>query len=169
MLGIVSQSSGASIKLPAGWVLVWFPMSGGPATAIGMGVERLAPDRVRLPTAPWAKLGAAKGDIFQVRVAPDGGLWVDKKLEASGYCAVRLMLAEDSPLGPLECGVEVILDKFIAVGVTGSGMFGLVVIDVPPDADLLAVRKLLNTGQREGWWDVEELCVTDAWTSAVAP
>ncbi|MGZ6790963.1 MAG: hypothetical protein ACXVGQ_13710, partial [Mycobacteriaceae bacterium] len=59
--------------------------------------------------------------------------------------------------------VEAILDKFTALGVTGSGVFGLTVIDVPPDADLYRVRQLLDTGQRDGWWDYDELCVTDVW------
>ncbi|BCB88785.1 hypothetical protein Psuf_060980 [Phytohabitans suffuscus] len=144
-------------------------MFGGPATALGMGAEVLAPDRVRLPFAPWAALNAAKGDIFRVQRGTDGELWVQEKLEASGYCAIRVVLASDSPLGPLDTGTEVILEKFTALGVTGGGMFGLAVIDVPPEADLYLVRHLLNSGARDGWWDYDELCVTDAWNAAEAP
>ncbi|MEV0392166.1 hypothetical protein [Polymorphospora rubra] len=42
-------------------------------------------------------------------------------------------------------------------------------IDVPPDADLHAVRRLPDAGQRDGWWAYEELCVTDTWTAATPP
>jgi len=48
-------------------------------------------------------------------------------------------------------------------------MFGLTVVDVPPDADLTRVRRLLDAGQRDGWWDYDELCVTDAWRTAAKP
>ncbi|MFC8848557.1 MULTISPECIES: DUF4265 domain-containing protein [unclassified Micromonospora] len=162
----MSSFGGAAAEPPPGWVQVWFSMSGGAVAALGMGAEMLAPDRVRLPSAPWAALNAAKGDIFSVQRDGDGLLWAQEKLEASGYCAIRVVLAPDGPLGPVDAGVEAILDKFTALGVTGSGMFGLAVIDVPPDADLDRVRQLLNTGQRGGWWDVEELCTTDGWHTA---
>ncbi|WP_158566264.1 DUF4265 domain-containing protein [Micromonospora craterilacus] len=71
-----------------------------------MRAEALSPDRVRLPFAPWAALDAAKGDIFRVQREEDGQLWVREKLEASGYCAIRVILAADSPLGPLDVGTE---------------------------------------------------------------
>jgi myo-inositol catabolism protein IolC len=48
-------------------------------------------------------------------------------------------------------------------------MFGLTAIDVPPDADLRLIRQLLDIGQRDGWWDYDELCVTDAWNAATTP
>jgi hypothetical protein len=135
-----------------------------------MGAEALSPDRVRLPFAPWAALNAAKGDIFRVQREEDGQLWVGEKIEASGYCAIRVMLAsDDGPLGPLDVGTEAILEKFKALGVTGNGMFGLTAIDVPPDADLRRVRHLLDTGKRDGWWDYDELCVTEAWRSSATP
>ena len=51
-------------------------------------------------------------------------------------------------------------------GATGSNWFGLVVIDVAPDDQLPLVRALLDAGQRRGWWDYDELCVTDAWKAA---
>ncbi|PZG23816.1 hypothetical protein C1I95_02760 [Micromonospora craterilacus] len=101
-------STGDAVVTPAAAerVRVWFPMSGRPASALGMRAEALSPDRVRLPFAPWAALDAAKGDIFRVQREEDGQLWVREKLEASGYCAIRVILAADSPLGPLDVGTE---------------------------------------------------------------
>ncbi len=149
-------------------VQVWFRLSGGPATALGTAAERLAPDRVRLLYSPWAQLDAARGDIYRVEQGEDGQLWVRQKLQPSGYCAVRVTLADDSPLGRPTAGVEAILDKFAVLGVTGAGMFGLAVLDIPPHADMRGVRQLLHHGQRDRWWDYEELCVTAAWR-ATAP
>ncbi|MBQ1024770.1 DUF4265 domain-containing protein [Micromonospora sp. C95] len=163
-------STGDAVITPSmEWVQVWFPMSGGPASALGIGAEALSLDRVRLPSAPWAALDAAKGDIFRVQQEEDGRLWVREKIEASGYCAIRVMLASGGPLGPLDVGTRVILEKFYSLGVTGTGMFGLTVIDVPPDADLRLVRQMLDTGKRDGWWDYDELCVTEEWRSLATP
>jgi hypothetical protein len=107
----MSSIGDAVVRPPAELVQVWFPMSGGPAAALGMGAEALSPNRVRLPSAPWAALNAAKGDIFRVQQEMDGKLWAQEKLEAPGYCAIRLVLASDSPLGPLNVGTEAILEK----------------------------------------------------------
>ncbi|MFD7003025.1 DUF4265 domain-containing protein [Streptomyces mirabilis] len=41
----------------------------------------------------------------------------------------------------------------------------MVALDVPPDADLPRIRKLLEHGEGEGWWHWEEGCVTAAWRS----
>lgn len=167
----MSSSGHVAIELPPGWVQVWFRMSGGPATSMGMHAEALSPDRVRLPSAPWAALNAAKGDIYRVQPGTDGKLWVQEKLEASGYCAIRVTLVPDSSLARSapHAGVDNILAKFATFGITGSGMFGLAVIDVPPDADLYRVRQLLDTGERDGWWDYDDLCVTEPWKAARAP
>jgi hypothetical protein len=101
-------------------------------------------------------------------VFSDGRLWVREKVEASGFCAIRLDIDDGSPIGSLNAGVNAALDILAAVGVTGDGMFGLAVIDIPPDADLTEVRDLLEVGRREGWWTYQDLCVTEAW-KATAP
>ncbi|MEV7625299.1 hypothetical protein [Actinoplanes sp. NPDC089786] len=68
-------------------------MSGGPASALGVTAEVLPPDRVRLLFAPWAALNAARADVYRVRKEEDGRLWAEEKLEASGYCAIRRLIA----------------------------------------------------------------------------
>jgi hypothetical protein len=123
------------------------------------------PDRVRLLFAPWAALDAAKGDIYRVRADGNGQLWAQDKLEASGFCAIRLVLADGSPIA---FTADAMIDKFSTVGVTGSGMIGLAVLDVPPDADLVAVRRILHDGHRQGWWEYEELSTTDAWRTTAS-
>jgi hypothetical protein len=165
-----SSAGGAAAEPPTESVQVWFTTSGSSGKAFGIGAEAVAPDRVRIPFSPPAELNAAVGDIFRVQRGTDNKLWVLEKLEASGYCAIRVVPASDSLLGLGDAGAEVILEKFAALGVTGSNWFGLVVIDVAPDTQLHLVRGLLDTGQRSGWWDYDELCVTRAWkTAATAP
>ena len=160
----MASTNDAAAEPPTGCVQVWFALCGWNANAFGMGAEVLSPDRVRLPRAPWFPLNATKGDIFRVQRGEEDKLWVQERIQASGYCAIKLMLAEDSPLGSTEVGTEAMVDQFAPLGVTGLGMFGVAVIDVPPEADLHRVRHLLDTGKRDGWWDYDELCVTDAWT-----
>ncbi|MEU8209748.1 DUF4265 domain-containing protein [Micromonospora sp. NPDC049044] len=130
---------------------------------MGMGAEWVAPGRVRLPSAPWAELDAAKHDVFRVERDRDGQWWVKEKLAASGYCAVRVWPGDDDDLARFTDGV---LAEFAQLQVSGSGMFGLVVLDVPPTADLPRVRRLLHHGERAGRWTVDELCVTAAWQAA---
>jgi hypothetical protein len=52
--------------------------------------------------------------------------------------------------------------------VPGEGIeqYGMVALDVPPDADLAAVKRLLREGERDGWWEYEEGCTGDAWQAA---
>jgi hypothetical protein len=160
------STNDALVEPPTGWVQVWFALTGWNASAFGMGAEVLSPDQVRLPRAPWFPLNAAKGDIFRVQLGDEDKLWVQNKIQAAGYCAIKLMLAEDGPLGPITTGTEAMVDSFTPLAITGLGMFGVAVIDVPPEADLRRVRHLLDTGRRDGWWDYDELCITDAWKMA---
>ena len=151
-------------NLPDGWVEVWFLMPpGSNATSMGMGAELVAPDRVRLPWAPWGAFDAAKHDILRIEQDRDGQWWVKEKVAASGYCAIRIWASGDRVLEDFE---DVVLAEFAPLQVSGVGMFGLVVLDVPMTADLPGVRRLLRDGERAGRWTVDELCVTAAWRAA---
>ena len=68
--------------------------------------EMLEPDRVRLLYAPWAAVNAAKSDVYRVRKEDGGQLWAQEKLEASGFCAIRLFLTDDGPFQAIHDGVE---------------------------------------------------------------
>jgi hypothetical protein len=151
-------------NLPDGWVQVWFLMPpGSNASSMGMGAELVAPDRVRLPSAPWGAFDAAKHDILRVEQNRDGQWWVKEKITASGYCAIRIWAPNDSGLEHFE---DVVLVALAPLQVSGAGMSGLVVLDFPPTADLPGVRRLLRDGERTDRWTVEELCVTAAWRAA---
>ena len=131
----------------------------------GLWAVPVTSDVVRLDNSPWFVRGVANGDLIRVRRDEDGVLWADERLEWSGYCTIRVIPFR---AGPLEGSRQRVLDEFAALGVTGEGaqQYGLVALDVPPGADVLAVKGLLQRGQRDGWWDYEEGCVGDAWLTA---
>ncbi|WP_218106526.1 DUF4265 domain-containing protein [Micromonospora pallida] len=81
------------------------------------------------------------------------------------YCTIRIIPFPDGALGGSR---QRVLDAFAPLGVTGEGVqqFGMVSLEVPPDADLAAVKRLLCEGSRDGWWEYEEGCIGDAWSAA---
>ncbi|MER7897231.1 DUF4265 domain-containing protein [Streptomyces sp. NPDC096046] len=64
---------------------------------------------------------------------------------------------------------QTVLETFHRLGTTGEGIerFRMVALDVPPEADLPKIRKLLEHGAAKEWWHWEEGCVTSAWENAV--
>jgi hypothetical protein len=136
---------------------------GSNATSMGMGAELVGPDRVRLPVAPWAALDAAKDDVFRIERDHDGEWWVKQKVTTSGYCAILIWATDESDL---EHFGDVVLADLNPLQVSGQGMFGFVVLDVPPTADLATVRRLLRDGEHGRRWTVDELYVTAAWRAA---
>ena len=81
----------------------------------------------RPPRTSWdgnvkPQVGTSRqGRRLGVKPDANGQLWAQEKLEASGYSAIRVDLAPDSPRGPLAGHVDAILDRFTALGITGSG------------------------------------------------
>lgn len=69
--------------------------------------------------------------------------------------------------GALEGSLQAVLDLFTPHGADGEGadQYGIVALNVPPTADVAAVHALLFQGHAQGWWDIEEGCVDDAWLS----
>lgn len=123
----------------------------------------LDPDHVRLDNAPWFVVDAAVGDVFRVR-AEDGMLWATEKVSSSGNCTIRVIPIEDGQPGG---DLQRVLDVFATLGVKGEGMaqYGIVALNVPPEADVVAVRRLLDDGAAVGSWDYDEGCITKAWVA----
>ncbi|GIE75141.1 hypothetical protein Aph02nite_10910 [Actinoplanes philippinensis] len=131
----------------------------------GLWAVPVTADTVRLDNTPWFARNVASGDLFRVHRSEDGQLVADERLEWSGNCTIRIIPFADGALGGSR---QRVLDLFAPLGVTGEGLqqFGMVALDVPPDADLAAVKRQLRDGARDGWWDYEEGCVGDAWLEA---
>ena len=138
-----------------------------PVAREGLWGVQVTSDTVRLHNSPWFARGVANGDLIRVRRGEDGQLRAEDRLEWSGYCTIRIIPFRDGPLGGSR---QRVLDAFSPLGVTGEGIeqYGMVALDVPPDVDLAAVKRLLREGTHAGWWEYEEGCIGDAWL-AVEP
>jgi hypothetical protein len=136
-----------------------------PVGSEGLWALSMSADVVQLENSPWFVRGVANGDWIRIRRDEHGVLWAEERVKWSGYCTIRVIPFRS---GPLEGSRQRVLEEFVPLGVTGEGVqqYGLVALDVPPDADLAAVKGLLERGQRDGWWEYEEGCVGDAWLAA---
>ncbi|MEU7908052.1 DUF4265 domain-containing protein [Actinoplanes sp. NPDC049118] len=151
-------------------VKVWFrfvPREGWlPFDTEGLWAEPVDADTARVANAPFLQDGVAQGDVVRFRVDGDGLRWAVGRVEASGNCTVRVLPAPRGPLGPSAAAVH---ERFASFGLGGevfSEALPLVAFDVPADADLTAIKRLLERGRADGWWEFEEGCVTEAWRSA---
>ncbi|MFI8007035.1 DUF4265 domain-containing protein [Streptomyces sp. NPDC086010] len=98
------------------------------------------------------------------QVQPDDGgvLWAGETVEPSQSCTIRLIVLKDDGAA---AALQSVLEVFNRLGTTGESIewFGMVALDVPPQADLLGIRELLEHGEAEEWWHWEEGCVAAAW------
>jgi hypothetical protein len=122
---------------------------------------------VRLDNVPWFACEVATGDVFRVRTDENGVLWALTQVTWSGNCTIRVLVAGN---GPLAGDLRQALAMFEPFGVDGEGMaqYRMLALNVPPEADLAAVKNLLKDGEVAGWWAYEEGCVGDAWKAAEA-
>lgn len=122
---------------------------------------------VRLENTPWFVRGIACGDIIRVGVDEEGVRWAGETVRASGNCTIRLIVLKD---GGSTAARQSVLNAFHSLGTTGEGIerFRMVALDVPPEANIAKIRKLLEHGAAEEWWHWEEGCVTAAWRATAA-
>ena len=135
-----------------------------PASVESLWAVDLGDGTVRLDNTPWFVRGVASGDIIRVEVDDDGVRWAGGTVQASQNCTIRLIVLKD---GGSAAARQSVLESFHRLGTTGEGIeqFRMVALDVPSDADLRQIRKLLEHGEAQEWWHWEEGCVTDAWDS----
>ncbi|MFG2425518.1 DUF4265 domain-containing protein [Streptomyces sp. NPDC048448] len=137
----------------------WPPASVESLWAVGLG-----DGSVRLDNTPWFVRGVASGDIIRVEPDEEGVRWAGETVRASEHCTIRLIVLKD---GGSAAARQTVLKALHRLGTTGEGIeqFRMVALDVPPDADLPRIRKLLEHGEGEGSWHWEEGGVTAAWRS----
>lgn len=74
--------------------------------------------------------------------------------------------------GPLRGSLQEVVDRFVPLGVYAEGVaqYGMVALDVPPEADKRAVHRELVRGASDGSWEWEEGRINDEWqTDKVEP
>lgn len=167
----VTVSTGASHDSPgAGHLKIWFrfvPRDDWlPYDTEGLWAMPLSTDLGRVANVPFLQDGIAQGDIVRFRTDTDGVRWAIERVEASGNCTVRVLPVPDGPLGRSAAAVHERLSPFGLGGESFSQEFPLVAFNVPANADMASIKRLLMRGQAEGWWHFEIGCATDAWREA---
>ncbi|MFD3545236.1 DUF4265 domain-containing protein [Streptomyces sp. NPDC058655] len=136
-----------------------------PASVESLWAVELGDGTVRLDNTPWFVRGVASGDVIKVELDDDGVLWAGDTVRPSQNCTIRLIVLKDDGSAAAR---QSVLEVFHRLGTTGEGIerYRMVALDVPPEADLPRIRKLLEHGGAMGWWHWEEGCVTAAWEAA---
>jgi hypothetical protein len=136
-----------------------------PVASERLWAEPVGGDTYRVDNTPWFVRDVAADDIVRA-VAPDDGSWpvFVEKVRWSGNLTIRVL---PFPAGALEGSLQAVLDLFEPLGAygEGAGTYPIVALTVPPAAAVAEIHALLMQGKREGWWDVEEGCVDEAWLS----
>lgn len=137
-----------------------------PVTAERMWATPTSQDNVVVvDNIPFFVRGVACYDVVAVTQDEAGVLWAGKKIRWSGNCTIRVIPYPD---GPLHGDRQAVLDAFAPFGVEGAGAerYSLVALNVPANADLVAVKRLLQEGEQDNRWAYEEGCIGDAWAEA---
>ena len=134
-----------------------------PAETEGVWAEPLGNNCYRIDNTPWFIRGTSAKDIVRAFPDDDDVLWFSETLVQGGHQTIRIIPRDD---GPLNGDRQAVLDTFAPLDVTGEGLndqFRIVALDVGPDADVAAVKRLCNEGEADGRWYHEEGNVTPEW------
>lgn len=137
-----------------------------PVTAERMWATPTSRDNaVVIDNIPFFVRGVACYDVVAVAPDAEGILWGHEQIRWSGNCTIRVIPFRD---GPLHGDQQAVLDAFAPFGVEGEGVeqYGLVALNIPANADLTAIKRLLREGEEDKRWAYEEGCVGNAWTEA---
>jgi hypothetical protein len=150
-------------------VKVWYrfvPREGWPQfDREGVWATPVGVDVAQVNNVPLFVNGVAEGDLVRYTTDSQGVRWVVERVEWSGRCTILVLPVRNGP----KANAAAVHDAFAPLGIGAeahSAEFPLVALSVPADADLSAVKTLLNRGIEAGWWFYEEACVGDEWRAA---
>jgi hypothetical protein len=95
---------------------------------------RVDDDHARLENTPFFARGYAAGDVVLIATDDEDVNWVNRAVEYSGNCTIRIIPTEGGHRVEVR---QAVLDAFAPLGVDGEGIeqFGLVALNVPPILD----------------------------------
>lgn len=133
-----------------------------PVSSEGLWAVPLGGHAYRIDNTPWFVRGLAADDVVEARAGSDDVLWATRRLRWSGRLTIRVVPRGD---GPLAGRLQEVLDAFAVFGVSGEGVsqYGLVALDISPEAPIAAVKRLLVSGEGDGRWAYDEGLVSDEW------
>ncbi|NHA69127.1 DUF4265 domain-containing protein [Phycicoccus flavus] len=128
----------------------------------------LGGDRYVVDNPPWFVRDLAVGDVVRA-VAPgtDRHPVFVELLERSDHCTIRLVVFRAGPLGG---DLARAIEPFRRLGVyaEGAGRYGMLALDVEPDAPLTDLVAVLRAGVDDGSWEYEEGRIFGAWRAATS-
>lgn len=114
--------------------------------------ERLSGEHFRLDNSPFYFFGLSYRDVVAATEDENGQLRFRSVYEHGGHSTYRLMRRAGT-----EESFAVLWHPLETLGCTYEGGPGrLVSVDVPPEADIHVVYALLEAGEKDGAWDLEE-------------
>lgn len=125
------------------------------------GIDRGA-GMTELANTPFFVRGVAIGDVVETSADREGTRWAGKVVQPSQNCTIRLIVLRD---GGSAAARQSVINAFHELGAGGEGIerFRMVSLDIPPEANLVKIKRLLRHGTDQEWWHMEEGCVTEAW------
>ncbi|MFF7492938.1 DUF4265 domain-containing protein [Streptomyces rubiginosohelvolus] len=118
-----------------------------PASVESLWAVDLDDGTVRLDNTPWFVRGVASGDVIRVQADDDGVFWAGETMQPSQNCTIRLIVLKDAGSAAAR---QSVLEVFHRLGTTGEGIerFGMVALEVPPQADLLKSASCWSMARR---------------------
>jgi hypothetical protein len=126
----------------------------------------LGDNRFRIDNPPWFVRDLAVNDIVEAAAASDDQHPVfTRMIQRSEHVTIRIICLW---AGPLNGNLRKVADIFTPLGICAEGFakYGMVALDIPPDAPLTEAYRRLVSGQRDGSWEWEESRITPAWTAS---
>jgi hypothetical protein len=129
----------------------------------GLWAVDLGDGTYRLANVPWFVTGVALDDVVEAALTADGTLWAIRSLRWAGRHVVRLSPIINGDPTPFLERIEADFER-LEVGIESMGPpEWLIAIDIPADADLAEIKKLLREGVASQRWTFEEACVGARW------
>ncbi|MFI7548023.1 DUF4265 domain-containing protein [Actinoplanes sp. NPDC049599] len=132
-----------------------------PADSEYLWAVTLNSEVARVDSIPFFVPNVALDDLVSIRLGPEGSGIFLETLKWSGNSTMRVIpLIDDA-----EAGIEDVRERLSFVGVELEALkqFGIVAVNVRPSADVVQVKRVLDRGEKLGWWTYEEACVGGAW------
>jgi hypothetical protein len=164
-------NDGSGYRLTVGTdelVHVVFPLDVGgdgwpPVVAERVWAYDLGGGRFRIDNPPWFVRNLAVGDIVEAQApATDQHPVFTSLITPSSHLTIRIICFRS---GPLQGSLQAVLDRFVPLGVYAEGVaqYGMVALDIPPQADKRQVYAELMRGSADGSWEWEEGRIDDGW------
>jgi hypothetical protein len=133
-----------------------------PATVEYLWAAAVGDRRYQIDNIPFFVSGVSCDDIVIATKETEDVLRFESLAEERGHSTVRIILYDNagSPES-LEVRSKRLRDTLRNRGCSSeqSHIQGLVAVDIPPEADFLALRSLFQKGAEDGLWDYEEATV----------